>query len=241
MEHNEVVVSCQIRPSLARMHAAVGLFAVLLLTALVGESAVDAASLNEFENMALGKPPPKPWLCRNPKEYDSVKITDEMAASGTRCLAVSYDIPREDRHKHIPASATRPLKDTGTTGTAVFEGNVAFNGDTRIGICLRGGPELVRSVALLNCMGKLHFGGRLVWRPVVPDRWYHFRFVIHKADGTADLTIGEKDGAWGNVFRNVPVGRPQDVFPLRYLTIYFGGRPRKGARAHFDDLEFRGR
>jgi len=215
--------------------------AALLCPNACGDPPTRAATIvDDFEDMEVGRPIVEPWQCRSPKGPASVKVTDRKAASGQKSLAITYNIAREDRHRELPPWVIRPIRDTGLRGTAVFEGNMLFDPstDTRIVVCLLGGPGRKRSVSLLNGLGKLHFASSLVWNPVRRNKWYHFKFVIHKAAGTADLTVSEKDGTWQNVFRNVRVGKPQEVFPLKHIRIYFGGRPRKGACVYFDDLKF---
>jgi len=198
------------------------------------------AQADGFEGMASGKPPLAPWRCYCAKGDDAIEVTERRAASGTKALAISCNIPRDERHRRRLPMLRRPVEDAGATGTAVFEGSLLFapSADTRVVISLNGGPRGKRSVSLLNCLGALSCAGRLVWKPVVRDRWCRFRFVIDKAAGTAELSVGEKGGVWRNVFRALPVGRPEEVFPVRRITIYFGGPAKKGVCAYLDDLSF---
>jgi len=201
----------------------------------------DAAGVVEgFETMEAGKPVAAPWKYRCPPGYDSVRITTDKAASGEKSLAISADVPRKDRHKTFLPSVRRPVSDSGVTGTAIFEGDVLFapGTDTRIVICLRSGPKMRASASLLNCLGRLTSAGTLVWNGVEADRWYHFKFVIHKSLGSADLEVSEKGAEWRNVFNGIPLGKPEEVFPLKEISIYFGGPAKKGACAYFDDIKF---
>lgn len=190
--------------------------------------------------MQPGEPPAAPWHSRVAEEGSQVLCTTAKSASGTKSVMITYDAEREDWHKQGRASLSRTIADTGHEGRAVFEGSMLFSpsADTRIVISLHGGPRGTRVVSLLNCLGKISFGHLLVWRPVRADTWYRFRFEIDKSRGTADLSIGEKDGAWQNTFVGLPIGDPEEVFPIRYVTIHFGGQAKKGVRAYFDDLRF---
>ena len=195
--------------------------------------------LDDFETMPVGQPPAAPWVCHLPEGDASIRITDAKSASGRNSLAISCNVPMEDRHKILLPRMERPIQDTGLTGTVVFEGHLllAPSTDTRIVIALCGGPKGQKVVSLLNSLSRLHSAGRLVWNPVLPDHLYHYKFTIHKAAATADLEVSENGAAWRNEFRDLPLGKPEEIFPLRYITIYFGGPAKKGACAYFDDLK----